>query len=72
MEIFALRSNMGRLKKKMDNLKFRLKVWKMKCPDCDTLYLVGERQDELPFYCVCPICESDNSEFMDEITVVEE
>jgi transposase-like protein len=53
-------------------MKFRLKVWKMKCPDCDTLYLVEEKPIHAPFWCTCPICESYNSEHMGDITVVQE
>jgi Zn finger protein HypA/HybF involved in hydrogenase expression len=51
-------------------MKFRLKVHKMKCTNCDTIILV----EQANFSClkfICPSCES-RLEHMEDITVVQE
>ena len=53
----------------MDNLKFRLKVRKFKCGDCDTITLV-EYEKSQPLY-RCPNC-MEPMEHMDTITIVQE
>lgn len=54
----------------MENLKFRLKVRKFKCADCDTILLVEFKQPLEGLYS-CPVC-MEPMEYMDDLTVVQE
>jgi Zn finger protein HypA/HybF involved in hydrogenase expression len=54
----------------MNDLKFRLKVRKLKCNDCDTLSLVEFKQPIEAMY-VCPLCMEPMEE-IDEIIVIQE
>jgi Zn finger protein HypA/HybF involved in hydrogenase expression len=56
--------------RKMDDLKFRLKVRKLKCNDCDTISLIEFKQPQEVMY-VCPLCMEPMEE-LDEIIVSQE
>jgi hypothetical protein len=54
----------------IDNNKFRLKVRKMKCVECDTISLVEFKQPQETMY-FCPICMERMGD-MEDITVIQD
>lgn len=55
----------------MNNLKFRLKVRKLKCNDCDTISLVEYKKPVEQYMYSCPNC-IEPMEHLDTIVVVQE
>jgi hypothetical protein len=53
-----------------NNNKFRIKVRKMKCVECDIISLVEFKQPQETMY-FCPIC-MERMEDMDTITVIQD
>lgn len=58
---------------KMNDLKFRLGVHKMKCSECACIFLVEKSKHWSEDLCCCPICGGvDELGHMGDITIVEE